>query len=62
MKTNRNEYLLHSIDATTRTAKRDPLLMREVEPTNLGGWLTVLILVVIVVAVFGEPVYRGITS
>jgi hypothetical protein len=35
---------------------------REVDTTNLGGWLTVIVMVVIVVAVFGPTVYKGIAE
>lgn len=53
---------LASIQATTKSTERDEYLIRTAEPVNLSGWITVLVLVVVILGVFGEPIYRGITS
>lgn len=44
-----------NIKGFTDTAKRDPYLLHEAAPINLGGWLKVVGLVFLVLLVFGKP-------
>lgn len=46
-----------NIKGFTDTAKRDRHLLPEVEPVNLGGWMVVVGIVVVILAVFGKPLF-----
>lgn len=60
--TNKEQMAGHAIGANikgfTDTAKRDPYLLHEAAPINVGGWLWLVAIVLVFGLVFGKPILK----